>query len=357
MAKAFPPNPFTVKYLGRVFAGNGAAWLTHSGSGIEFNVVAKALAVTLVGDETSVAPVQGEEHRARYAVYLDDQLFTDGIMDEKEKRIILFNAQGIRSAKVKIIKLSEAQYSFVGVASIITDGAAFVTPETQKDLRIEFVGASTSCGFGLDAKTLDEPFSTATENILKSYAYITAQNLNADMSVVAYSGFGVVSGYTSDGSKNANQVLPKCYELVAASRSKIASQQKWNFQNFHPSIIVVNLGTNDSFYVENDPSRADDFFCAYKEFIGMLRRLNPNAHIVCTIGMMVEGDRLSGQIEKAVKTFVQETKDRKVSFLTFTPPSENEKKTILNHPSVSTNERCAQTLTYFIKKEVLKIKD
>lgn len=360
MAKVFPPNPFTVKFQGRVFLGAGAAWFTQSASSIEFNAVAKALAVTLIGDETARVPHKDgdPEVRARYAIYVDGKLFQDGIMDAPEKNVILFNSQGVREAKVKIVKLSEARYSNFGLKGIITDAAAFVTPETQRDLKLEFIGDSITCGYGIDAKADGTEFSTATEDATKTYAYHTAEELNADLSVFAYSGYGVLSGSSDDGSLVSEKTIPPYYETVAyCENSKVTQGKQWNFQFFHPGVVVINLGTNDSYYTQTFADRKEDFCAAYANFIKQVREKNPNAYIICTLGMMEDGESLCEYVEKAVNNYTTATKDHRVSYFHMEPITEKEGFALFQHPTEKTNLRCAQALTAYIKKVVLKIKD
>lgn len=56
---------------------------------------------------------------------------------------------------------------------------------------------SITCGYGVDDEDRSHQFSTKTEDATKAYAYKTAQLLNADYSLVSYSGHGVVLGYTT----------------------------------------------------------------------------------------------------------------------------------------------------------------
>ena len=122
-------------------------------------------------------------------------------MTEKEKTVSLFSGDSARLAKVKVIHLSEANNGAVGVSAIKvnSDVKAPVNPTPESDLRIEFIGDSITCGYGVEGKTAYEGFKTTTENFMKSYAYLTAQKLGAEYSAVCYSGHGIISGYSNDG--------------------------------------------------------------------------------------------------------------------------------------------------------------
>ena len=100
----------------------------------------------------------------------------------------------------------------VGVKDIsaVSDRSDAVIPEKEKALSIEFIGDSITCAYGVEGSNSYEPFRTTTENFMKSYAYLTAQKLDADYSAVSYSGYGVLSGYTS-GDINTDSLIPDCY--------------------------------------------------------------------------------------------------------------------------------------------------
>lgn len=97
---------------------------------------------------------------------------------------------------MKVIKLSESCNSTIGIKDINVVSENGIHPSKNKTHKIEFIGDSITCGYGVDAKDQNESFKTDTEDFSKTYAYKTAEALDADYSVVSYSGYGVVSGVT-----------------------------------------------------------------------------------------------------------------------------------------------------------------
>ena len=185
-----------------------------------------------------------------------------------------------------------------------------------------------------------EPFSTSTENFMKSYAYLTAQQLNADYSAVCYSGHGIISGYTT-GEKNTDSLVPDCYNLVGKSYDYAT---EWDFESNPNDVVVINLGTNDSSYLSLDfEARSGDFVDGYVSFLKDLRDKNPNAYIICTVGTM-GGEDVYGLIEQAIDIYKSETEDTNVmGYLSAT-------QNIANglgadwHPSVITQQESAYVL-------------
>ena len=237
-----------VKYTGRTFCDDkGVLWLVQSGSAIEFNVNARSAEVTIHGDKSIM---YDKNHRSRYAVVVDGVVTIDTTVDLKEEKITIFSGDSRRVANVKIIHLSEAANGAVGVSSIETDSDAAVpvTPADEKDLRIEFIGDSITCGYGVEGASEYETFKTTTENFMKTYAYLAAQKLGAEYSAVCYSGHGIVSGWSSDGSKVAHQLVPRYYEQTGSWKEY---SEPWDFSSKPNDVVVINLGTNDSTYIDS----------------------------------------------------------------------------------------------------------
>ena len=296
-----------VKLTGRTLHKDNVTWLVQSGSAIEFTVTGKSAEFTLMGDNSIH---NDENYRPRYAVIVDGEVIEDDIMETDEKTISLFDGEVSRTAKVKIIHLSEAMNGAVGVKniSVNTDQIAPLIPEPEKDISIEFIGDSITCAYGVEGLSSSEPFKTSTENFMKSYAYLTAQQLNADYSAVSYSGYGIVSGYTSSGDINTDSLVPDCYGLTGKLEDYAT---EWDFASRPNDVVVINLGTNDSSYVTKDTeTRSQEFVDGYVDFLKTIREKNPDAYIICTLGIM--GDELYEYVEQAVNKYSDTTNDERI---------------------------------------------
>ena len=65
--------------------------------------------------------------------------------------------------------------------SAFAEGSAETLPE--KPLKIEVIGDSITCGYGVDDEDENHQFTTATEDVTKAYAYKTAKALDAEYSI------------------------------------------------------------------------------------------------------------------------------------------------------------------------------
>lgn len=328
-----------VKFTGRYFTDkNDTAWLVQSGSAVEFTVSGVSAGITLAGDS---AVDSEEKYRPRYAVYVDGELVEDSLLSTYEKTIKLFDGDTQRKADVKVIHLSEANNGAVGIKNISVSSSSPkpVVPAAGKDLKIEFIGDSITCAYGVEAKSQNDPYSTATENFMKSYAYLTAEKLNADYSAVSYSGHGVISGYTSS-ERNTESLVPDCYEFVGKLPEYM---QKWDFEKNPNDVVVINLGTNDYSYLKNDlENLSDDFTEGYTDFLEMVRSKNPDAYIICTMGTM-GGEEIYPFIEKAVENFRSANDDRIMCYLSAVQKTANGYGADW-HPSEITQQQSAYVL-------------
>ena len=329
-----------VKLVGRTMYRNDTTWLVQSGSAVEFTVTGKSAEVTLAGDSSIN---NGEDYRSRYAVLVDGEIIEDDVMNTSEKTLTLFDGETSRTSKIKIIHLSEAMNGAIGVKniSVTSNKAVPVYPEPKKSLSIEFIGDSITCAYGVEGLSSYESFKTTTENFMKSYAYLTAQKLNADYSAVSYSGHGIISGYTSSGDINTDSLIPDCYELTG----KLSDYaENWDFNSHSNDVVVINLGTNDSSYVTKEPeTRSQEFIKGYIDFLNTVRQKNPEAYIICTLGTM--GDELYEYVQKAVEQYSISTRDKRIM---------SYKSTVQNitadgigsdwHPSAVTQQKSAYVL-------------
>lgn len=334
-----------LKFQGRHLYKNDIQWLVQSGSSAEFTVTGTNVSILL----TNISSINNYiSSRPRYAVFLDDKLIRDKIITAPEENIILFEEAYQRTANVKIILLSEAVYGAIGIKNINVIGgdANLITPLPDNKITIEFIGDSITCGYGVDDNNGDEYFSTETENFSKSYAYIAAKELNADYSVVAYSGYGVVSGYSS-GEKNFEETVPKYYN-IASNHSDY--NEKWNFSEHNTDAVFINLGTNDIEYVNSENKDAkNEFIKEYAAFLKNVRKANPNASIICTVGLMGGGESIYPLIQKAVEKF---NDDKTTCFLSNEMDIDKNGAGAGWHPSAKTQKEYGLIVAEEIRKAI-----
>lgn len=345
------PNWENVKPLGRTHPLKDSLWLCFSGSGAEFTFHGSRCEVTIAGD-INAYPSKRDE-LVRIAIYVDGVRVVDEMIDAKEKTFTVLSEETARDVTVRIVKLSETAMSTCGVKAISVDDPDGIRPTAAKARKIEFIGDSITCGYGVDDEVAEHHFSTTTEDVTRAYAYRTAEMLDADYSMVSISGYGIISGYTATGEEKVTaQQLPKFYEKLGFSygtyQKKIAATIKWDFSAFVPDLIVINLGTNDDSYTLNDPDRREEYRAAYVEFLKVVRKNNPDAKILCTLGIM--GDRLYPMVYRAVQDYSAETGDANIACMKFDVQKASDGYVADWHPTAVTHGKAAEKLAEEIRE-------
>lgn len=347
--KTFQPSDKYIKTLGRTAYVDDTLWMALSGAGAEFTVTGTKVSVTLQGD-TSISGDRNSQ--ARVAIFVNDTCVVDDMVDRMLETYMVFESEEPQECTVKIVKLSESAMSTVGLKSIDVTSVDDIKPTAQKEHYIEFVGDSITCGYGVEDENRDHSFSTKTENVMKAYAYKTAQMLDADYSMVSYSGHGIVSGYTGTGEKVTSQLVPPYYTKLGFSYASYIGQKpidvEWDFTKRQPDIIVINLGTNDDSYTLTDTTKQEEYAREYTNFLLKIRSKNENATILCTLGIM--GDRLFSYVEKAVQDYQELTGDTNIHTMKFDVQLESDGYAADWHPTEATHEKAARKLTTTIQE-------
>lgn len=337
-----------VKLLGRTYFDGEKLYCALSGSGAEFSFNGTKCSVVVTGDANAMSPTAAD-NQARVAIYVNGERVIDDMVDNIQETYDVFESDTPQTAVISIVKLSESPMSTIGIKEIRATGSK-IAPTPNKDILVEFIGDSITCGYGIDDPDKDHHFSTKTEDVTKAYAYRTAEKLNADYSMVSFSGYGIISGYTNDKKVEA-QTVPQFYTKLgyswAANGSFVPANVDWDFSKRQPDLIVVNLGTNDDSYTKTDSEKQQEYCDAYVEFIKKIRENNPDAKILCTLGIM--GDRLFDYVQLAVNNYTEETGDSNISAMKFDVQLPDDGYSADWHPSVTTHEKASDKLAAEIK--------
>lgn len=341
-----------IKALGRTFVSYDTLWLCMSGTGLEFIFTGDSLDITVVGDNTASGSTASTQ--ARIGVYVNGERIADEMINEAEKTISVVKDNGGKSVTVKIVKLSESANSVCGIKLPTIANGEKIEAVPEKGRRIEFIGDSITCGYGVDDEVKEHHFSTQTEDFTKTYAYKAAQKLDAEYSVFAASGYGIISGYSGNGKKVEGQTIPQFYNKLGFSYQSIKGESQpqnidYNF-NFQPDIILINLGTNDDTYVGKERTeRTPEYREGYIAFLKQIREKNPDSTIICSLGIM--GGSLFNAIEGAVAEYTAETDDTNIHTLKFDQQNMDVDGIAADwHPSEKTHEKASDKLVDKVKE-------
>ena len=338
------------KELGRTYYLDNKIYCALSGTGAEFTFTGTACTVTVEGDNNSTNPSSKDAH-ARVAIYVNGERVIDDMIDNAQETYEVFKSDSEQDVDVKIVKLSESPHSTFAISDITVTGKD-VKPAVDKERLIEFVGDSITCGYGVDDEVKEHNFSTTTEDVTKAYAYKTAGLLDADYSMVSFSGYGIISGYSDGENKVAAQTVPQYYTKLGYSWSGNGmfspAMLDWDFSKRQPDVIVINLGTNDDSYCKNIAERCEEYQQEYVNFLKTVRENNPDAAIIGALGVM--GQNLCPYVEAAIKQYSEETGDTNVAYLMFDQQDQRDGLAADWHPTEATHEKAAAKLAEKIKE-------
>ena len=341
------------KQLGRTILSEGIVYLSLSGSGIEFEYEGCGLTLTLLGGSASELP-DNQANYARMAIYVNEERVYDIQLSSAETKLRLAEGAQPKKSVIRVIKLSECAMSLAGIAPLEISAGETIKPTPAKAHKMEFIGDSITCGYGIDDEDPLHPFQTATEDVTRAYAYKTVKALGVDYSMFSTSGYGIISGYTGDPAiKMTNQRIPDFYDSMGFSYDLMPSLPApmdipWNFDAFIPDAVVVNLGTNDDSYCQEDATRQQEYADAYVSFLKVIRRHNPNAMIICVLGLM--GDRLYPWVCKAAKAYSEETGDQRIHTVHLPEQDASVGYVSDYHPLESAHEKAAGVLIPAIRE-------
>lgn len=221
---------------------------------------------------------------------------------------------------------------FIGF--ILDEGAKLDDLPDAPERKIEFYGDSITCGMGDEAPDDGPDNINSQRNNYVAYGALTARNLGAEYRCIARSGIGIVKSWF-------DLTMPDYWNRLDPNDS----ESEWNFSEWRPDVVVVNLFQNDSWLIPKmDPVLGpEQIIQAYVDFISGIRKVYPDAHIICALGSMdatIEGSLWPGYIHQAVVKM----DDPKISECYF--PFTGWKK----HPRIRHHREMAEQLTAHIRK-------
>ncbi len=169
---------------------------------------------------------------------------------------------------------------------VLDKGCQLVTAPALPERKIEFIGNSITCGYGVESMEMSAPFEDETENHWLTYANIVSDSLKAQHTSISRSGIGVYRNY--DGPKTGStENMPWQYEYTLFNKH----DEKWDFSKYQPQLVCINLGTND---LSTDNYDIQLYENNYRMFLKTVRSKYPTAKIVLLTGPML-GEKESSQ--------------------------------------------------------------
>ena len=241
-------------------------------------------------------------------------------------------------------------------------------PVEPKKYKIEFIGDSITSGEGTYGALPDTEWLDMYASSSRQYVNMIEKSMNADCHVVSHGGFGVYISWDN----NRNNNIPDHYERVCGTAKgeihrELGTQKDWNFTSWQPDAIVINLGTNDGTSFDQPGLMVEGFgYCKMRreedgsynredidsiekgivDFLKMLRKHNPKAHLVWAYGML--GYVMKPYIIEAINNYKLETNDTIVNYLDL-PETTPETIGSHGHPGLKDQEKAAEVIENYLR--------
>ncbi len=343
--------------------------LFWSGSGFEFDTDADEAYMTVVSDFNT--------HEMWFAIWLDGVCISRRMASKGRERVCLFRGKmESRSTRVRVTKetqpMPEDSCSYIYVESVECSGAMNKMPE--KNYCIEVIGDSITSGEGTYGARKAMEWISSYFSYERTYERLLGDILDAEISVVSSSGWGVVAAWDN----NCLNRIPRIYDKIcqnAAGEINISfgADKDYDFIK-SMDIIIISLGTNDAGGFDNPEWTSEDGMLKFKnhrnydgtlfsgdterfsrgaeEFIGHVHEKNPDAYILWIYGQL--GDILSPFIRKAVDSFKQKTGFKRADFLQL-PGITYESEGSREHPGAASHDECARLIAETIANKKILI--
>jgi len=239
---------------------------------------------------------------------------------------------------VHVYKRSEGQRSRIKITGVYTNGY-FVENRESSERLIEFFGDSITAGYG--NRGVGSGFYTKDEDGLATYAFLAAQALNAEASIVAASGKAINLNIW-----NADLRIPHLLEYTTFTNAAPYVPERI------PQVVVINGGANDATYINQATSaaslkeREEAFVEAYAQFLQDIAEKYEGTAIICCTNMMGEGGVIKPLIEEAISRAAVEN----VHFLTLPAMQQDVARGADGHPAVVTHQKAATVLEEKIRE-------
>jgi hypothetical protein len=279
-----------------------------------------------------------------YNVFIDENYANPHLIDCRTGNNIYLVSASLADTvhSLLIFRRTEASTGptkFLGIQ--INDGKTLLAPPARPEHKILFYGNSITCGLGNEAPDNIDFGAEVYNNNFQAYGAIASRLLNADYMCIAKSGIGIMISWF-------DMVMSQYYYRLDPDNP----QSYWDFDQYVPDVVVINLFQNDSWLIGNLSPVPDStqITAAYINFVREIRTHHPDAFIICSLGSMDAtraGSPWPGYIEKAVAYLQNQDNDFNIDtyFFPFDPSWSK-------HPRVRHHQAMGQNLADYIKEKM-----
>lgn len=270
--------------------------------------------------------------------------FKVGFNAERDSVVTVAAALPKGEHQVKLMYVIEGLFRTPEFRGFVLDkGCQLVTPPALPERKIEFIGNSITCGYGVESIEMTDPFEDETENHWLTYANIVSDSLQAQHTSISRSGIGVYRNYNGPKAGSPDN-MPWQYEYTLFNKH----EEKWDFSKYQPQLVCINLGTNDLSTNNYDIKLYEK---NYRMFLKTVREKYPEAKIVLITGPML-GEKESSEQRAVLDRICKDAnkKDKNISRFDFTFQTGDLGYGASWHPSKLQHQKMAGELLPYLRK-------
>ncbi|MBD3392309.1 MAG: hypothetical protein GF410_09865 [Chitinivibrionales bacterium] len=276
-------------------------------------------------------------HGLRLGAYIDDSLVAVLALDSSRSAYPV--CEGLRDTvhSLLIVNRFEAYGMPAVFHGLILDSARGMRAlPPRPPYRIEFAGGSLLTGFGVHSTSITCPSIRDSSNAYLGFGPVAARELNAEYSIVAVSGKGLVREWEYPFLSTPKPFGRYYNQVLCSRRLPRRHAGMWD-----PHVVVLCVGLNDFSSTPQAPGKL--FRARYRALIHKAREGDSRRHVVCVTG---EKEPLRTHVE-AVVAREREDGNKFVHFLCYGRIPDNERGCNW-HPNAAGHRRIAAPLVTLI---------
>jgi len=290
-----PATAPEIRFVGRAArSDDGALSFDWSGAYFSFRF-----------EGTRCAMRAADSKRNYYNVFVDGKPHGKVTAEGPAKTIVL--AEGLPHGvhTVLVQKRTEGEQGRTTLFAVGSDGPLLDAPQAP-GRHIEFIGDSHTCGYGTEGKSPKEPFTPETENCDLAWGCIIARYFDADYTLIAHSGQGIVRNWGDEKEVSDCTMRERMMRTFDMEETPL-----WDFAQYRPDIVVIKLGSND--FSEGVAPSEEAFNASYAQALRQIRAAYGDVPVLCVAP--AENTTVYGYLQ----TFLREQQDPALHCTVMTP--------------------------------------
>lgn len=307
------------------------------------------------------------------SIYVNHAFLSRMMLPRGKSEVCLFRNMKIEKDNIVTVRkevqpMPGDEKGLLQVLAFKGDGTFFRAPEHR--FKLEFIGDSMTSGEGSYGAANEMDWIAQWFSASHTYPYLVARELDAEYRIVSQSGYGLCSAWDN----NPWHIIPPFYGQVCGvlegeRNEKLGAKAVYNFSEWQPDAILINLGTNDAggfdqpaftdlqtgktYRMEKNPDGTpkaeslERIYAAAVDFLQTVRQNNPEAMIFWCFGLM--GEKVAAPIQKAIADYCSKNGDKNISYIAL-KEIEGDGIGARSHPSEYGHMLAAKTIVEEMRK-------